>query len=64
MDGVDSVDGPLGVVLGVVGSMRGDLELGEDVDVGGRLVRRHDGTGHDAAPQHIHGAFPRQDAPP
>ncbi len=44
--------------------MRGDLELGEDVDVGGRLVRRHDGTGHDAAPQHIHGALPRQDAPP
>ena len=64
VDGVDPVDGPLGAVLGIVGSMRGDLELGEDVDVGGRLVRRHDGTGHDAAPQHIHGAFPRQDAPP
>lgn len=64
MDGVDPVDGPLRAVLGIVGRVRGDLELSEDVDIGGRLVRRHDGTGHDAASQHIHGAFPRQDAPP
>ena len=64
MDGVDSVDGPLGAVLGIVGRMRGDLELGEDVDIGGGLVRRHDGAGHDAAPQHVHGALLRQDAPP
>ena len=64
MDGVDPVDCPLGAVLGIVGRVRGDLELGEDVDVGGRLVRRHDGAGHDAAPQHIHGALPRQDTPP
>ena len=64
MDGVDPVYGPLGAVLGIVGRVCGDLELGEDVDIGGRLVRRHDGTGHDTVPQHIHGAFPRQDAPP
>ena len=30
MDGVDPVDGPPGAVLGVVGRVRGDLELGED----------------------------------
>lgn len=39
-----------------------DLELREDVDIGGRLVRRYDGSGRDAVPQHVHGAFPRQDA--
>lgn len=37
MDGVDPVDGPLGAVLGVVGRVRGDLELGEDADVGTAL---------------------------
>ena len=62
MDGVDPVDGPLGTVLGIVGRVCGDLELREDVDIGGRLVRRHDGSGRDAVPQHVHGAFPRQDA--
>ena len=38
MDGVDPVDGPPGAVLGVVGRVRGDLELGEDADVGGRVA--------------------------
>jgi len=64
VDGVDPVDGPLGAVLGVVGRVRGDLELGEDADVGGRPVGRDDRAGRDAAPQHAHGAFPRQGAPP
>lgn len=64
VDGVDPIDGPLGAVLGIIGRMSGDLELGEDVHIGGRLVRRHDGTGRDAASQHIHGAPSRQDAPP
>ena len=63
MDGVDPVDGPLGAVLGVVGRVRGDLELGEDVDVGGRPVGRDDRAGRDAAPQCVHGALPRQGAP-
>lgn len=62
MDGVDPVDGPLGRVLGIVGRVCVDLELREDVDIGGRLVRRYDGSGRDAVPQHVHGAFPRQDA--
>ena len=38
MDGVDPVDGPLGRVLGIVGRVCVDLELREDVDIGGRLV--------------------------
>ena len=50
MDGVDPVDGPPGAVLGVVGRVRGDLELGEDADVGGRPVGRDDRAGRDAAP--------------
>ena len=64
MDGVDPVDGSLGAVLGVVGRVRGDPELREDADVGGRPVGRDDGAGRDAAPQHVHGALPRQGAPP
>lgn len=62
MDGVDPIDGPLGTVLGIVDRVCGDLEFREDVDIGGRLVRRHDGSGRDAVPQHVHSAFPRQDA--
>ena len=58
VDGVDPVDGPLGAVLGIVCRVCGDLELGEDVDIGGCLVRRHDRAGRDAAPQRVHGAFP------
>lgn len=61
MDGVDPVDGPLGTVLGIVGRVCGDLEFREDVDIGGRLVRRHDGSGRDAVAQRVYGAFPRQD---
>ena len=64
MDGVDPVDGALGAVLGVVGRVRGDPEFREDADVGCRPVGRDDGAGRDAAPQHVHGAFPRQGAPP
>lgn len=64
VDGVDPVDGSLGAVLGVVGRVRGDLELGEDADVGGRPVGRDDRAGRDAAPQRVHGAPPRQGAPP
>ena len=64
VDGVDPVDGPLGAVLGVVGRVRGDLELGEDADVGGRPVGRDDRAGCDAAPRRVHGAPPRQGAPP
>lgn len=44
--------------------MRGDLELGEDADVGGRPVGRDDRAGRDAAPQRVHGALPRKGAPP
>ena len=58
VDGVDAVDGALRAVLGVVGLVRGDLELREDVDVGGRPVGRDDGAGRDAAPQRVHGAPP------
>lgn len=61
MDGVDPVDGPLGTVLGIVGRVRGDLEFREDADIGGRPVGRDDRGGRDAAPQRVHGAFPRQD---
>lgn len=57
-------DGPLGAVLGTIGRVRGDLELREDVGIGRGLVSRHDGAGHDAAPQHVHGAPPRRDASP
>lgn len=64
VDGVDPVDGPPGAVLGVVGRVRGDLELGEDADVGGRPVGRDDRAGRDAAPQRVHGALPRKGAPP
>lgn len=65
VDGVDPVDGPPpGAVLGVVGHVRGDPELREDVDVGGLPVGRDDGAGRDAAPQRVHGAPPRQGAPP
>lgn len=64
MDGVDPVDGPPGAVLGIVGRVRGDLELGEDADVGGRPVGRDDRAGRDAAPQRVHGAPPRKGAPP
>lgn len=64
MDGVDPVDGPLRAVLGIIGRMRGDLELREDVGIGRGLVSRHDGTGHDAAPQHVRDAPPRWDASP
>ena len=64
VDGVDPVDGPPGVVLGIVGLVRGDLELGEDADVGGRPVGRDDGAGRDAAPRRVHGAPPRKGAPP
>lgn len=64
VDGVDPVDGSPGAVLGVVGRVRGDLELGEDADVGGRPVGRDDRAGRDAAPQRVHGALPRKGAPP
>ena len=64
VDGVDAVDGAPRAVLGVVGLVRGDLEFREDVDVGGRPVGRDDGAGRDAVPQRIHGAPPRQGAPP
>lgn len=55
---------PPGAVLGVVGRVRGDLELGEDADAGGRPVGRDDRAGRDAAPRRVHGAPPRKGAPP
>lgn len=55
---------PPGSVLGVVGRVRGDLELGEDADAGGRPVGRDDRAGRDAAPRRVHGAPPRKGAPP
>ena len=63
VDGVDPVDGSLGAVHGVVGRVRGDLELGEDPDVGGSPAGRDDRAGRDAAPQRVHGALPRKGAP-
>ena len=39
MDGVDAVDGALRAVLGIIGFMRGDLQVAQHVDVRGRLVR-------------------------
>lgn len=42
--------------------MRGDLKLSEGADVDDHPVGRDDRAGRDAVPQHVHGAFPRQDA--
>ena len=44
VDGVDPVDDSLRAILGIVGGMGRDVELGQHVDVGGRPVGRHDGT--------------------
>lgn len=64
MDGVDPVDGAPGAVLGVVCLVRGDPELREDVEAGGLPVGRDNRAGRDEAPQRVHGAPPRQGAPP
>lgn len=49
MDGVDAVDGALRTVLGIIGFMRGDLQVAQHVDVRGRLVRGDDRARADAA---------------
>ena len=42
MDGVDAVDGALRAVPGIIGLMRGDLQVAQYIDVCGRLVRSDD----------------------
>ena len=62
MDGVDAVDGALRAVLGVVGLMRGDLQVAQRVDVCGRLVRGDDRARADAVAKGLRRTLARDHA--
>lgn len=64
MDGIDAVDGALRAVLGVIGLMRGDLQVVQHVDVCGRLVRGDDRARADAPAQGLRRALARDNAAP
>lgn len=64
MDGVDAVDRPLRAVLGVVGLMRGDLQVAQYVDVCGRLVRGDGRARADAVAEGLRRAPARDRAAP
>lgn len=64
MDGVDAVDGALRAVLGVVGLMRGDLQVAQHVDVCGRLVRGDDRARADAVAKGLRRTLSRDRAAP
>ena len=62
MDGVDAVDGALRAVLGIIGFMRGDLQVVQHVDVCGRLVRGDDRARADAVAKGLRRALARDNA--
>lgn len=62
MDGVDAVDGALRTVLGIIGLMRGDLQVAQHVDVCGRLVRGDDRARADAVAEGLRRAPARDNA--
>ena len=64
MDGVDAVDGAPRAVLGVVGLMRGDLQVAQHVDVCGRLVRGDDRARADTVAEGLRRALARDRAAP
>lgn len=64
VDRVNAVDGTLRSVLGIIGLMRGDLEVGKHVDVGDGFVGRHNRTGTDTVSESTHRAFARDHAAP
>lgn len=64
MDGVDTVDGAPRAVLGVIGLMRGDLQVAQHVDVCGRLVRGNDRARADTAAKGLRRTLARDHAAP
>lgn len=62
MDGVDAVDGALRTVLGIIGFMRGDLQVVQHVDVCGRLVRGADRARADAVAKDLRRTLARDNA--
>lgn len=62
MDGVDAVDGALRAVLGIIGLMRGDLQVAQHVDVCGRLVRGDGRARADAVAEGLRRAPARDNA--
>lgn len=64
MDGVDAVDGALRAVLGIIGLMRGDLQVAQHVDVCGRLVRGDDRTCADTVAKGLRRTLARDHAAP
>ena len=64
MDGVDAVDSALRAVLGIIGLMRGDLEVGKHVDIGGGLVRCDDRARADTVAKGCGRALARDHAAP
>lgn len=64
MDGVDAVDGALRAVLGVIGLMRGDLQVAQYIDVCGRLVRGNDRARADTVAKGFRRTLARDHAAP
>lgn len=64
MDGVDAVDGALRAALGIIGLMRGDLQVVQHVDICGRLVRGDDRARADAVAKGLSRALARDHAAP
>ena len=62
MDGVDAVDGAPRAVLGVIGLMRGDLQVVQHVDICGCLVRGDYRARADAVAEGLRRALARDDA--
>lgn len=64
VDGVDAVDGALRAVLGIIGLMRGDLQVVQHVDVCGRLVRGDDRARADTVAKCLRCSLARDHAAP
>lgn len=64
MDGVDAVDGALRAVLGIIGLMRGDLQVAQHIDVCGRFVRGDDRTCTDTVAKGLRRTLARDHAAP
>lgn len=64
MDGVDAVDGALRAVLGIIGLMRGDLQVMQHVGICGDLVRGDDPARADTAAKGLRRALARDHTSP
>ena len=62
MDGVDAVDGAPRAVLGIIGFMRGDLQVAQHIDVCGRPVSGDDRARADAPAEGLRRALARDNA--